>query len=209
MARERVSLGLIVTTALAFCAAAVAQEKPPPTEPEKKLDDLSGRLVRKAVGESDEDVMDGVVRLMGESAKRIEIDFDPGAGTQEVQKEIGDKLDDAIKLAASRTRSRRQTSESKHDDRRQMPTKPKPAAPSKATPKPGHATQSADDSTSAVQAGATNKDDDRADLHDPRRAWGNLPRREREEMIQGAGEGFLERYREWVERYYRALQERE
>jgi hypothetical protein len=45
------------------------------------------------------------------------------------------------------------------------------------------------------------------ELIDVRRAWGHLPMREREEIIQGVNEEFLEEYREWVERYYRALQE--
>ncbi len=33
--------------------------------------------------------------------------------------------------------------------------------------------------------------------------------REREEIIQGIAESFLERYRDRIERYYRALQETE
>jgi hypothetical protein len=45
------------------------------------------------------------------------------------------------------------------------------------------------------------------DLQDLRRAWGHLPMREREEIIQGVGERYLERYRDWIERYYRTLQE--
>jgi hypothetical protein len=40
-----------------------------------------------------------------------------------------------------------------------------------------------------------------------RRSWGHLPQRDREEVIQGIGEACLERYRVWIERYYRALQE--
>lgn len=47
------------------------------------------------------------------------------------------------------------------------------------------------------------------DIHELRRTWGHLPMREREEIIQGIGESFLERYRDWIERYYRALQEAE
>jgi hypothetical protein len=47
------------------------------------------------------------------------------------------------------------------------------------------------------------------ELREFRRAWGHLPMREREEIIQGIAESFLERYREWIERYYRALQETE
>ena len=47
----------------------------------------------------------------------------------------------------------------------------------------------------------------RGDLQETRRSWGLLPQRERDEMIQGSSEGYIERYREWIERYYRALQE--
>ena len=60
------------------------------------------------------------------------------------------------------------------------------------------------DGKTGSQAGAEST---RGDLREVRGTWGHLPMRDREEVIQGIGETFLERYREWIERYYRALQE--
>ena len=45
------------------------------------------------------------------------------------------------------------------------------------------------------------------DLDARRRAWGHLPMRERDEILQGLSDQYLQRYRVWIERYYKALQE--
>ncbi len=186
-----------------------AQEKKPPVDPPPKPDDLSERLIRKALQDEDKDLMTDLVRLMGESARRIEIDFDPGPQTQAVQQRVQEKLEDAIKLAASRQRMRKQTPTPTDPDKRRMPTNPKRQPRSASKP------QSAEPQEPGPPAAGTRTDVSAAtdalptDLKDVRRTWGNLPRRERDEVIQGVGEEFLERYRLWIERYYRALQERE
>jgi len=186
----------------------VLAQNPPPTNPKPEPDDLSGRLIRKAVTEADEDLMDVILRLMTDSAKKVEIDFDPGEATRSLQKSIQEKIDEAIKVAASKQRMKRQ-SPSAQSDRRRMPTAKK-EPPKRQPPKQGgsrsaSSTSSAESDSQGGDAGAAS---DRTDLRDPRRGWGNLPQRQREEMIQGAGEQCLERYRAWVERYYRALQEK-
>ena len=192
--------------ALSGAASALFAE-PPPNKPPRDPDDLSGRLIRKATTDSDEDLMDGIVRLMTEAAKKVEMEFDPGPDTQTLQKTIHDKLDEAVKLAASKQRTKRQTP-SAESDRRRMPSA-KREPPKRTPPKdaPSRSTESDPTSDAPAQA-ASGGPSDRNDLHDPRRGWGQLPQRQREEIIQGAGEGFLERYRTWVERYYRALQEK-
>jgi len=46
-----------------------------------------------------------------------------------------------------------------------------------------------------------------ADRPELRRGWGYLPARDREAIIQGAGDDFPARYREQIEEYYRAIAE--
>jgi hypothetical protein len=198
--------------ALPLCAAVMtarAQERPKAPEPPPGPEDLSGRLIRKAASDSEEDLMDGIIRLMGDAARKVEIDFDPGPQTQSLQQTIQTKLDEAIKAAASRQRSK-QVAPPSNPDRRRMPLtkrEPPPAKP----PAPAKPQPSAASEGSAAEGSAQPKDKDQepGELHDVRRGWGHLPQREREEIIQGVGEGFLERYRVWVERYYRALQEKD
>jgi len=100
--------------------AASAQNPSPPPKPETDDEKLGERLIRKAATDSDEDLMDTVINLMGDAAHRLEIDFDAGEQTQTVQREILDRLNDAIKVAASQRRPRRQSSPSSASDRRRM-----------------------------------------------------------------------------------------
>lgn len=192
--------------------AAPASSQAPPLDPKppstsgKRTDDLSKRLLRRAMKQADEDVMDQILRLMGESAKRIDVDFDSGVQTQEVQRQIVQKLDEAIASAAKNHRKQRQQDPASRTDKRRR-SKASPEKRLEGAEQPG---QSVTDvgSTSGEQAAATEAEDQAGgELGDIRRAWGHLPPRERDELIQGSNEEYLERYRLWVERYYRALQE--
>lgn len=199
--------GVWMSAVLLCGSGPLRAEDPPPPKPPQGPDDLSTRLIRKAVTETDEDVMDSIVRLMGDSAKKMVVEFDPGEKTQTVQDSIQQKLNDAIKAAAARTKMRRQAP-TQQSDRRKMPSgkrDPK-QRPFGRESRPGSARESSD---SDAQGGAAQTPDgERVGLHDPRRGWGDLPQRQREEIIQGASEDSLERFRIWVERYYRALQEK-
>lgn len=206
----------VSAVAWAFCAvSSVAAAPPPPPEPaeqkplvkQKNDDDLSRKLLRKAQSGGDEDVMDQIMRLMGEAATNMDVKLDPGPATQQLQKDILAKLDEAIKDAASRRRPAGRPDSKPHQDKRRrggerdrQRSKPSDDVAQKAG-------ESGDEQ--GERQGLTAKPVELPDgeLVDVRRAWGHLPMREREEIIQGVGEEFLEKYREWVERYYKALQE--
>lgn len=194
------ALGLISFAAV----TAAAQDPPPPSQPERSDKKLGERLIRKAVTDSDEDLMDTVINLMSDAAHRLEIDFDAGEQTQTVQHEILDRLNDVIKVAASQRRPRRRSVPCSESDKRRM---------SKSTQRKSDSGsgngQSTPSDTAQAEGGEADRKSLTGDLRELRRAWGHLPMREREEIIQGIGESVLERYREWVERYYRALQEAE
>lgn len=186
--------------------ASFGQDGPPTSEPPKKVDDLGERLIRKAVSEGEEDLMATIVRLMTEASRKMEIDFDPGKETQATQSRIQEKLDEAIKAAASRQRARKQSPAPTDTDKRRMPTAGKrEQRPEKKALGESSSKSSSDTAESPAADGPSEAE--RAALQETRRSWGHLPRREREEVIQGVGEGYLERYRVWIERYYRALQE--
>jgi hypothetical protein len=185
-----------------------AQERTEPSEAEKTDDRLGERLIRKAVAGSDEDVMAGIIRAMNEAARKLEIDFNTGQETQELQRRALVELDRAIKAAAAQRRPRRQSGQSTSPDKRRMPTRQGDASKPETTAADGQEGRTPSDSAATGQTEAQ-EGPARGDLRELRRAWGHLPMREREEIIQGIGENYLEKYREWIERYYQALQEEE
>jgi hypothetical protein len=216
-------LGMLVGVLGALCPLAAASQQDDPASkrtgdahsrgladpPLRQADEKVGeRLIRKATGEADDGLMADILRMMGESSRKLEIDFDPGSETQAVQARIIERLDEVIKVAASQRRPRWRSLEADSSDKRRRPDgKPE------ASEKPAESTQPTEDSADSTTSGAdtptTDADRTQGDLHELRRAWGHLPARERDEVIQGIGETHLQRYRDWIERYYRALQESE
>ena len=175
-------------------------------EDKRKASDLSDRLIRGATNASDEDVMATIVRLMGKASEKLSIELDPGAETQDIQRRIADQLDEAIKTAAAQRRMSRQRQQTSRSDKRRRTAKKQQGATKKqsASAESGKAETPGQATGGAPSGGATG-----GDLQERRRMWGNLPEREREEVLQGIGEQYLEQYKEWIERYYRALQEAE
>lgn len=188
------------------------QEVPPKVEPQPRPqdadvsgDELRRRLIREAGGDSSGDVMSDILRLMQESAQRLEVDFDAGPNTVEVQQRILENLDLAIAEAARRSRPPSAGAASASGDKRRRP-EAKP--PRKQDSKSGAAAQAISPADEAPPAVAPARVDlPSGELRELRAGWGNLPQREREEMVQGADEAYLDRYKAWIERYYRALQE--
>lgn len=195
--------------AAGVCARIGAQEPARPQEPDakKEKEDLGERLIRKAVTDQDEDMMDVLIRLMDESATRLELEFDPGEQTQDVQGRIVRQLDEVIQQAASRTQAKSRSSKPSQGEKRGS-TKPDTKSGRDGATRPGQPAAGSDPPESTERgtaAGGT--DPDAGTMRDVRRTWGHLPQRERDEVIQGITERHLERFREWIERYYQALQE--
>ena len=187
---------------------AAAQDPARPTDLDEREKKMGERLIRKAATDSDEDLMDGIIRMMNDAARRLEIEFDAGDETQEVQQAVLDGLNGAIKAAASQRRLRRRTTQPTEGDKRRMRKSQGGVSDGESQSTGNGADQPSAASTNTRGTGADGKTG-RGDLRDLRQSWGHLPMREREEIIQGIGESFIERYREWIERYYRALQETE
>lgn len=194
-----------VTVSLLCATLATAAFGSPPSTPEDKAKSderkLSRRLIRGTTVD-DEDIMERIIRLMDQTARRLEVDFDTGEETQALQLEVLKQLDDAVKMAAAQTRksSGQQCSSKSDRRRRQEKDKSRSAEPNS---NKGESASTAPAGRKPTAGGIHDRDD----LAESRRGWGNLPQRERDEVIQGAGERYLERYRKWIEQYYRALQE--
>ena len=176
-------------------------------EPDSYEEDLGDKLLRKTVTGVEEDVMAQILRLMHESARKLSLDFDPGAQTQGMQVTIVERLDEAIKVAAAQQQRTRGAGQAA-GDKRHLPEEGETGKGREAEGEDGEGAAATDGSGSTAAGVVTETPERRGGpLSERRRAWGNLPPREREEVIQGSSEGFLERYRQQIERYYRALQE--
>lgn len=200
----------LFVVALVFVGAGQthAQQRPTKktTTKKDKANKLGERLLRKTATGAEEDVMDALIRLMDRSAHNLDIAFDAGPKTQDVQRQIMERLDEAIKVAAAQRRPTRSKPKNADGDKRKR-GKPKKSSQKSAAAEQGKK-QGSPDSKEGSQVGSPIEGQTNGTgLSDRRRAWGHLPERERDEILQGLGDRYLERYRVWIERYYKALQE--
>lgn len=203
--RSKRALGLTVA-ALLMCTSAYGQQKEPDAQREDELKKAGNRLIRKTVSATEEDVMERIIRVMNRVGRRLEVDFDTGMPTQSMQDEIVKQLDDAIAQAGAQRRSGGKSSRSSSGEKRRSSQRPREGGKKQIgtggkegkQSRPGQVTRNDANAQGGTKGGR---------LKESRRSWGHLPLRARDEVIQGSSEQFLERYREWIERYYRALQE--
>ena len=191
-----------------IAAVARGQTPPPPTDSTEDGKELGEKLIRRVRTDSEEGMMAEIIRLMDTAAARLEVEFDAGEETQVLQQRIMDQLDEAIQEASSARHPGKQRQQiSKGDKRRKHRRTSRQSKDGKRTPGDAKDASSSDaaDQDSARESGGPSG----GNLRERRRSWGNLPRRARDEVIQGASEQYLERFRAWIERYYQALQESE
>lgn len=153
-----------------------------------------------------EDVMQRMLSLMEDADRRLRIDLTAGTETQAIQEEIAEALDEAIQTAAAQRRPKRSRNQRFRSDKRKSQKSADASSSSKQKAR-GQSGDEAKDSDEQREGVDPSRVAEGGELEETRRGWGHLPTRERDEIIQGRDEQYLQRYREWVERYYRALQE--
>jgi hypothetical protein len=206
----RAIVGIIAACGLCLFALGAAAQTPdtqpaPPADRDRSTEDLARRLIEGESSADDGDVMEQLLTLMNDAQNRLHREFDPGDPTQTVQRRIIERLDDAIKLALM-NRSESSAPPQDAGDMREMPPSDKEK---KSVPDPSASGE--ESQRPAAKDAASGEDLKRrmGDLRELRRGWGNLPQRDREEIMQGLEEASLDRYRDMIERYYRALAETE
>jgi hypothetical protein len=145
------------------------------------------------------------VAFMDDCSQRLTGDYNPGPGTQEIQQRVMRAIDQAIHEAkkgqsgGGQGGSGRSTGEARKAGRRAVARTGRGASRADASSSDGAAGRGADSQSADGKPLA-----DRPEL---RRGWGFLPARDREAIVQGAGEEFPAQYRERIEQYYRAIAE--
>ena len=175
----------------------------------KPQDELDKQLLQGLGEGEDIGAENPLVRIGREMRKAGTLIGQSKAGdeTQELQKKVMADIDRLIQRAKQQQSQQSASSKQQQTARREQVKQAKPGQ--------GEASRSdkpAIDSTDTKDRGG------KADLRrlDPaalseviKRAWGNLPEKQREEMLQNGGDKFLPKYELLIEEYYKALAERQ
>ena len=174
-------------------------------------DDLIRKLLQRASGEGDdEEVLQRIMRLMEASHVRLAGQFDPGEQTQRIKRRILEDLDEALKRSRNRPPQSKRSQQQRSDDRRQrgrrQPTKNPASQPSKSKAQQDKdAGQAKSRDAGHGRRGDARNATSRRAPRDTGRQWGNLPSRDREAVLQGIKDDYLPKFKEMIERYYKAL----
>lgn len=221
-------LGAAALIALGLSSPVWAQDaapaKPPPAEdPIPDLDDLLGlpkpdkkdegspasapdpartALDRELAGQRINDQFMEAIALMGDTAARLESARDPGVQTQRLQEEVIKRLDQLIADAKKQQSQQQQQQQQQQQDQQQQQQQARQQQeagsvaqstgedPNEDGRRPGGQTEPLREMLDAASA-----------------AWGALPPRIREALLQGGDEQFSSLYEAMTEQYYRRLAE--
>jgi len=167
----------------------------PPTDQERELQ-------RRLSAQEAEDAFEEAVRQMGEVAETLRVARDAGVRTQRVQEDILKKLDMLIEQAEqNQSQSQSQQSQSQ--------------------PRPQQRQQQRQQQQGQQSQSSNTQGDNRQEMLPPggqeaplrdlldaaQAAWGSLPPRVRDVLLQGSSDRFSSMYESLTEEYYRRLAE--
>ncbi len=161
-------------------------------------DPTAGELAEKLSGEQMSQAFLEAVDLMDTTADRITRGRDPGLVTQRLQRDILRTLDQLIASSSEEQSSSSSSSSSSQQQQQQQPSQPQQQQQSQE--------QGSDSSQESTPPGAQSGDLN-PELAANRAAWGALPERTRDALLQGSSEPFSVLYQRLTERYYRRIAE--
>ncbi len=160
---------------------------------------LEQELGQAAVDEAQNPLL-GIARSMRLAEGLID-ENESGEKTQKIQAEIIADIDTLLKRAQKKCQSC--ASQSQSVAQREPTEQPKPSKPKEGNSSPKPAT------TSNVKPGKTDgQTPDMAEMIAViKQVWGELPEKERQQMLQSSIEEFLPKYADMIEQYYKRLAE--
>lgn len=152
-------------------------------------------------GKQINDAFEQAVALMGDASKRLNAGGDPGIDTQRIQEDIIKKLDQVLD---SMQQQQQQSSSKSKPQQRQTPQQPQGSQRQQQQQQAQQPSgeNRGDTTPPGLQEGAL-----RPGLEGARAAWGSLPQRVRDMLLQGSGDRFSAKYQAMTEAYYRKLAE--
>jgi len=179
-----------------------AGEEPADEAAGEQVDPERAQLERQLEGADISEVFSEAVRQMGDAADLLGRARDPGARTQRLHDEILTKLDVLIEQAeqqsqqsssssssSSAQQQQQQQQQTGQQQRQQQSSQRQSGEPQEQTPPGGQDAQL------------------REALDAARAAWGSLPERVRDALVEGTNETFSSIYKRMTERYYKRLAE--
>lgn len=176
-------------------STADARQADAPAAPDAGRQDLDQRLKEPAI----DDQFEEAVRLMDRSAGRLSASKDAGLDTQRIQEDTLKKLDAMISQMQKQQQQQSKSSSQQQQQQGQQPDQPQAQQAAR------NEKRSAD--SSAADSPARRDGPLRPGLESAKAAWGALPARIREMLLQGSGEKFSSGYDELTEDYYKKLAE--
>ncbi len=149
---------------------------------------------------------------MARSRQRLALNNDPGQVTQEIQKRIVMDLDSLIQLARQQQQQSSPSSGSGKPGEKMNGPQPGagPQQVASGAPKSndgGNAPASKSGNVSNGGRGDAPNQDLSRDIQESAKEWGGLTARERQAVQEGASEKVIEKYKQFVDDYYRSLSE--
>lgn len=206
--------GLLVLGLAGVCGAQTDAPPPAPAAPAlpplPTLDELlglapegpgagTGALDRLLERGKPAEAFRDAVDLMGESADRLLEGRDPGLATQRLQETALRRLDELIQALEDESRRNQQQQQQQQS---QGQPQPRPDAPSRPQQQPTGGDNRTERDPPARQDGPLRPGFEAAPA-----AWGSLPQRVREMLLQGSNDAYSAAYRDLTEQYYRRLAE--
>jgi len=165
-------------------------------------DPAAADLDRRLSGEELPEEIQAAVALMGDTADRLELSMDLGLTTQRMQEDIVRRLDQIIEAAGEQQQQQSSSSSSSSGSQNQ---------PNQQPPRPQQGEEGEQNQQGQGEGESTppgRQDGELSpELRASRAAWGALPERTRDALLQGSGERFSSLYQRLTEAYYRRLAE--
>lgn len=177
-------------------------EKPATERDAPPADQAQRELERRLKDQQINHIFEEAVTLMDDVALRIERAVDVGIDTQRLQEDILRRLDAVIADAEARRQQSSASSSSQADQQSSSPPRQRPGSQQQAQNDESPSPDGGENVPPAHREGRLR------DLGDAgSAAWGALPERIRETLLQGAGDRFSALYEALTEEYYRRLAE--
>jgi hypothetical protein len=172
------------------------------TPPEGPIDPSKQDLDRLLSGAEIGDAFRQAATLMGDAASRLQKHKDTSLTTQRMQEDIVRRLDQLISsLEQQQNQNSQQQQQQQQQSKTQQQNSPRQQQKDQNDENQG-------DNTGQMKDPPARRDGPvRPGLDAVRSAWGNLPDRIREMLVQGKSDRFSARYKELTEAYYRKLAE--
>jgi hypothetical protein len=166
--------------------------------PDQSKTDLDRLLTAQEMG----DALKQAIALMGDASKRLNEHADTGLATQRVQEDVVKRLDQLLASLDKQQQKGEPSSSPQPKDPKQEP------GPKKPQPQKGQQQQQPNGDGMQTHDGPTLQQGQlKPELESARAAWGSLPARVRDMLMQGTEDRFSARYKALTQEYYKRLAE--